>query len=124
MRKAGIVVAIVLAVLCGGLGWTVYQWVDLGKELTESSITRDVFDAQKEGAAQATVTAALPEPLSDISEKELYADDPTRKGMPAGASCVYYGISPIGSEGADLFRFCFVDGKLAEKSGVTIPGEQ
>lgn len=116
MRKVGIVLAIVLTVLCGGLGWTAYQWFDTFKELGEAGITQSVFDAQKEGAAQADVMKALPEPLTDIDEKDLGSE-----GVPAGASCVYYTIDPMTGEGPDLFRFCFTDGKLAEKSAVTIP---
>lgn len=116
MRKVGIVIAVVLTVLCGGLGWTAYQWFDLARDLSESSITKEIFDAQKQGALQADVMKALPEPLTDIDEKDL-----GREGAPAGASCVYYGIDPMTGEGPDLWRFCFTDGKLAEKSAVTIP---
>ncbi|HWS38790.1 MAG TPA: hypothetical protein VN408_39385 [Actinoplanes sp.] len=116
MRKVGIVIAVVLTVICGGLGWTAYQWFDTFKELDEAAITQTVFDAQKEGTAQADVLKALPEPLTDIDEKELGRD-----GVPTGASCVYYTIDPMTGEGPDLFRFCFADGKLAEKSAVTIP---
>jgi hypothetical protein len=124
VRKVVIVIAIVLTVLCGGLGWTVYQWIDLGADLSRSSITREQFDAQREGTAQAQVLAALPEPLTDIADADLYAGDPGRKGAPAGASCVYYGISPMTADGPELWRFCFADGKLAEKSAVTIPAEK
>ncbi|SDT42213.1 hypothetical protein [Actinoplanes derwentensis] len=124
MRKAGIVIAIVLTVICGGLGWTVYQWIGLGKELAEASITREQFDAQKEGTARSQVLAALPTPLGDVTDQELYPGDPGRQGAPAGASCVYYGISPLTGEGPDLWRFCFVDGALAEKSAVAIPAQQ
>ncbi|MEV4278835.1 hypothetical protein [Actinoplanes xinjiangensis] len=120
MRKIIIVVAIVLTVMCGGLGWVAYQWIGLGVELNRSSLTREQFDAQKEGTAQSRVLAALPAPLTDITDKDLYPGDPGRKGAPAGASCVYYGISPVTEDGPELWRFCFVDGKLAEKSAVTI----
>ncbi|BEL06106.1 hypothetical protein Q0Z83_042970 [Actinoplanes sichuanensis] len=118
MRKALIVIAVVLVVLCGGLGWTAYQWIDAGLDLSKASITRAQFDAQKEGTAQSQVLAALPEPLNDIDENDL------RTGAPAGAACVFYGISPITGEGPDLWRFCFVDGELAEKSAVTIPAQR
>ncbi|WP_158603502.1 hypothetical protein [Micromonospora radicis] len=121
MRKTGIIITIVLVVLCGGLGWTVYQMYDLGRELLGAGVTRDQFDAQQEGTAEAAVRAALPDPLTDISDKDLYRNDPGRQGMPAGASCVYYTIKPIEADGPDLWRLCFVDGKLAEKSAITIP---
>jgi hypothetical protein len=124
MRNVVIVIAIVLVVMCGGLGWAAYQLLDTGLELSKASITREQFDAQREGTAQATVLAALPAPLTGIEDKDLYPGDAGRKGAPAGASCVYYGISPITGEGPELWRFCFVDGKLAEKSAVTIPDEK
>ncbi|MEU8660711.1 hypothetical protein [Actinoplanes philippinensis] len=124
MRKVLIGIAVVLTVLCGGLGWVAYRWIDAGLDLSKASITRAEFDAQKEGTAQAQVLTALPEPLADIEEKDLYGDDSGRKGAPAGATCVYYGISPLTGDGPDLWRFCFVDGKLAEKSAVTIPAQR
>jgi hypothetical protein len=124
MRKAVIVIAIALTVLCGGLGWTAYQWIDTGLDLSRSSITREQFDAQREGTAQTQVLAALPEPLADIEDKDLYGGDPGRNGAPAGTACVYYGISPITGQGPELWRFCFADGKLAEKSAVTISEEK
>lgn len=121
MRKVLIVVAIVLTVLCGGVGWTVYQWIDLGRELSQASITRAQFDAQRTGTPRAQVLATLPAPLTDITDEELYGGDPGRNGAPSGASCVYYGIDPVTVDGPDLWRLCFVDGALAEKSAVTIP---
>ncbi|WP_433789103.1 hypothetical protein [Actinoplanes sp. CA-252034] len=121
MRKAGIIIAIVLTILCGGVGVTVYRWIDLGRDLAEASITRAQFDAQREGTPQTQVMAALPEPLGDVTDEELYAGDPGRNDMPAGASCVYYGIEPITGTGPDLWRLCFVDGTLADKRAVTIP---
>ncbi|TCB98390.1 hypothetical protein E0H26_08370 [Micromonospora zingiberis] len=121
MRKAGIIIAVVLVVLCGGLGWAAYQAFALGKELVEAGVTREQFDAQQDGTREADVRAALPEPLTGIKDKDLYGDDPGRRGMPAGASCIYYTIKPIEDSGPDLWRFCFVNGVLAEKSAITIP---
>ncbi|WFE28855.1 hypothetical protein O7623_06610 [Solwaraspora sp. WMMD791] len=121
MRKVAIVVAVVVVVLCGGLGWIAYQAVDLGREIIEAGVSRDEFAVQRVGTPEAEVRAALPEPLSDIKDHELYGDDPDKLGMPAGASCVYYTITPFEAEGPDLWRFCFVDGALAEKSAITIP---
>jgi hypothetical protein len=124
MRKVLLVIAAVLVVLCGGLGWTAYRWIDTALDLNRAAITREQFDAQKEGTARSQVLAELPEPLSGIEDKDLYPGDPGRKGAPAGASCVYYTVSPITGEGPELWRFCFVDGKLGEKSAVTIPAEK
>ncbi|GLY05074.1 hypothetical protein [Actinoplanes sp. NBRC 101535] len=121
MRKVAIIVTAVLVVLCGGLGWTGYQWFNLGRELVDAGVTQEQFDAQKVGADEKTVRDALPEPLSDIAEKDLYGDDQGRNGAPAGSSCVYYTFAPLEDAGPDLWRFCFADGKLAEKSGQSIP---
>lgn len=121
MRKVGIIIAAVLVVLCGGLGWTAYQAFALVKEVIEAGVTREQFDAQQIGTPEADVRAALPEPLTGITDKDLYGDDPDKGGMPAGASCSYYTIEPIETEGPELWRFCFVDGALAEKSAITIP---
>jgi hypothetical protein len=124
MRTLVIIIAVVMLVLCGGFGWIAYQWIDTGLELKRTGITREQFDEQKEGTAQGQVLAALPQPLSDIEDEELYPGDPGRNGAPAGATCVYYTVSPITGEGPELWRFCFVDGVLAEKSAVTIPAQQ
>jgi hypothetical protein len=121
MRKVAIIVTAVLVVLCGGLGWTVYQAVALGKEIIEAGVTRELFDAQQIGTPEADVRAALPTPLTGITDKDLYGNDPDKLGMPAGASCSYYTIEPFDTEGPELWRFCFVDGALAEKSAITIP---
>ncbi|GAA3725194.1 hypothetical protein GCM10022225_02630 [Plantactinospora mayteni] len=121
MRKVGIVVAVLVVVLCGGLGWAGYQTFALGKEILGAGVTREQFDAQKEGTPEADVRAALPEPLSSMNDKDLYRGDPGRHGMPADASCIYYTIKPIEDSGPDLWRFCFVNGALAEKSAITIP---
>ncbi|BCJ55378.1 hypothetical protein Asp14428_68530 [Actinoplanes sp. NBRC 14428] len=121
MRKALIVVAVVLAVVCGGLGLIVYRAVDLGRELVKTGVTQQQFDAQKVGAPEAAVRAALPEPLTDLSDEELYPGDPGRGGLPAGATCIYHTIKPFPADGAELWRFCFADGKLVKKSPLTIP---
>lgn len=122
MRKAGIIIAVVLVVLCGGVGFFAYRAYDIGKDIVEAGITQEQFDAQKQGATEQEVRAALPEPLGGVTDKDLYGDDPGKQGMPAGASCVYYTVKPLG-EGAEqpMWRFCFVDGKLAEKSRLTLP---
>ncbi|WP_433531347.1 hypothetical protein ACQPYA_04345 [Micromonospora sp. CA-263727] len=121
MRKFGIVIAVLLVVLCGGLGWTAYQAFALGKEVLRAGITQEQFDAQQEGTPETGVRAALPEPLTGMNDKDLYPGDPGKKGMPANASCIYYTIKPIEESGPDLWRFCFVNGTLVEKSAITIP---
>ncbi|MCO8273788.1 hypothetical protein M1L60_24630 [Actinoplanes sp. TRM 88003] len=121
MRKGLVITAVIGFVLCGGLGVVVWQLVDLGKEIVASGVTREQFDAQKKGAAEADVRAALPPPLTDINEKDLYRNEPAKYGVPAGASCNYHTIKPIPDAGPELYRFCFVNGALAEKNTVTIP---
>ncbi|MDP9796123.1 hypothetical protein J2S43_004635 [Catenuloplanes nepalensis] len=122
MRKVAIVVGIVLVVLCGGVGWFAWQAYDLGRQLVDASITQQQFDAQKEGTAEADVRAALPAPLSGLQDTDLYGDDPAKQGMPAGASCVYYGVKPLQDAGEQpMWRLCFVGGTLAEKSRITLP---
>lgn len=122
MRKVGIVIAVVLVVLCGGVGFFAYRAYDLGKEIVEAGITQEQFDAQKEGAKEADVRSVLPEPLGNVTDKELYGDDPGRQGMPAGASCIYYTVKPLENAGENpMWRLCFVGGALAEKSRITLP---
>jgi hypothetical protein len=122
MRKGIVIGAGVLVVLCGAGGWMVYSAVDVGKQINESSVTRAEFDAQKVGAEEVTVRDALPKPM-ESDDKTLYGDDPTKQGMPAGSSCVYYAVEPL-SEGGEkpMFRFCFADGKLAEKKQIKVNG--
>jgi hypothetical protein len=121
MRKLGIVIGIVLVVMCGGLGWTAYQTFALGKEIVEAGVTQQQFDAQKVGTPEKDVRDALPAPLTDMRDKDIYGDDSGKKGMPAGASCIYYTIKPLSDTGPDLWRFCFVGGSLAEKNSLVIP---
>ncbi|MDY7084948.1 MAG: hypothetical protein SYR96_07570 [Actinomycetota bacterium] len=122
MRKGLIVIAVLGFVLCGGLGFGVWRVIDLGREIIATGVTKQEFDAQQKGTPEADVRAALPEPLSDISDKDLYGGEPAKFGVPAGASCIYHTIKPLPDpEGPELYRFCFVDGKLAEKNAVTIP---
>ncbi len=122
MRKVGIVIAVVLVVLCGGVGFFAYRAYDLGKEIVGAGITQEQFDAQKEGTAEADVRSVLPEPLGGMTDKDLYGEDPGKQGMPAGASCIYYTVKPLQNSGEQpMWRLCFVDGKLAEKSRLTLP---
>ncbi|MDQ0370030.1 hypothetical protein [Catenuloplanes indicus] len=122
MRKVAIVVSIVLVVLCGGVGWFAYQAYDLGKQLVDASITQQQFDAQQVGTPETEVRAALPAPLENLTDQDLYGDDPARQGMPAGASCIYYGVKPLTDAGRQpMWRLCFVGGALAEKSRITLP---
>ncbi|BCJ59177.1 hypothetical protein [Micromonospora endophytica] len=121
MKKVGIGIAVVLAVLCSGLGFSAYQLFATGKEMIKAGITRQQFDAQQVGAPETQVRAALPDPLTDLPDKDLYAGDPGKKGMPEGASCIYYSLALSEENGPDLWRFCFVNGTLAEKTSLTIP---
>ncbi|GAB7042485.1 MULTISPECIES: hypothetical protein [Catenuloplanes] len=122
MRKVAIVISVVLVVLCGGVGWFAYQAYDMGKQLVDASITQQQFDAQKEGTPEAEVRAALPAPLENVTDRDLYGDDPAKQGMPAGASCIYYGVKPLEDVGQEpMWRLCFVGGALAEKSRISLP---
>jgi hypothetical protein len=123
MRKGLLIVAGVLVVLCGAGGWMVYSFMSVGKQITESSLTQAEFDAQKVGAEEVKVRDALPEAM-ESDEKEIYGDaDPSMQGKPAGSTCAYYVVKPLTESGEKpLFRFCFADGKLAEKKQIRVAG--
>ncbi|GAA2686955.1 hypothetical protein [Actinoplanes palleronii] len=121
MRKVVIVLAIVIAVLCGGIGLTGYRAWTTGKDLLDAGITKRQFDAQKAGAPETAVRAALPDPIDPMPDEDVYGDDPGRAGMPDGASCVYYTLKPIEASGPDLWRFCFAGGLLVQKKALTLP---
>lgn len=124
MRKVVLIIAGVAVVLCGAGGWFVYQLVDVGGQIAESSITRQEFDAQQLGTAETTVRDTLPTPMQDSEEDTLYGkNDPTQQGKPVGATCVYYAVKPL-TEGGDrpFFRFCFAGGKLTEKKQIRAAG--
>jgi len=124
MRKALLIVLAVVVVVCGVGGFFVYRTVEVGREIGRSSITQEQFDAQRPGAAETAVRDALPVPLKDADDQDIYGkDDPTAQGRPAGASCVYYAIKPL-TKGGDrpLFRFCFAGGKLTEKKRIRVAG--
>jgi hypothetical protein len=124
MRKVLLIIAGVVVVVCGVGGFFAYRLLHIGREIAESSITRQQFDAQHLGGAETTVRDALPVPLDNVGDQYLYGkNDPTAQGRPAGASCIYYTVKPL-SEGKDrpMFRFCFTGGKLAEKKQIRIEG--
>ncbi|GLY97529.1 hypothetical protein [Actinoplanes sp. NBRC 103695] len=125
MRKVLPIVLGVGVVLCGAGGWFAYRAYDLGTDIAESSITQAEFDTQQLGGAETTVRDALPVPLKDIDERDLYGtNDPTEQGKPAGASCVYYMVKPLTEgKGRPMFRFCFAGGKLTEKKQIRVVGE-
>jgi hypothetical protein len=124
MRKVLLIIAGVVVVVCGIGGWFGYRAVHLGREIAESSITRQQFDAQPLGGAETTVRDALPVPLKNVDDRDLYGkSDPTAQGRPAGASCVYYAVKPLTEgKGRPMFRFCFAEGKLAEKKQIRVEG--
>jgi hypothetical protein len=124
MRRVLLIIAGVVVVVCGVGGFFGYRAVHIGHEIATSSITEQQFDAQRLGGAETTVRDTLPVPLKDVDEQDLYGkNDPTKQGRPAGASCTYYAIKPL-TKGKDrpMFRFCFVDGKLAEKKQIRVEG--
>lgn len=124
MRKVLLIIVGVVVVICGAGGFFGYRAIHLGREIAESSITQQQFDAQRLGGAETTVRDALPVPLKNVDEKDIYGkDDPTKQGRPAGASCIYYGFKPITkAKDRPMFRFCFADGKLAEKKQIRVEG--
>lgn len=122
MRKVLLIIVGVVVVVCGFGGWFGYRAVHLGREIARSSITQQQFDAQRVGSAESTVRGALPGPLKNVDEQDIYGkDDASEQGRPAGASCVYYAIKPL-TKSADgpMFRFCFAGGKLAEKKQIQV----
>jgi len=124
MRKVLLIIAGVVVVVCGVGGFFGYRAVKLGREIAKSSITQQQFDAQRVGGDETAVRDALPTPMKDVDERDLYAkNDPADQGRPSGASCIYYAIKPL-SKGKDrpMFRFCFTDGKLAEKKRIRVEG--
>jgi hypothetical protein len=124
MRKVLLIVVGVAVVVCGVGGFFVYRAADVGRQISRSSITQTQFDAQRLGGAETAVREALPVPLKDADEKEIYGtNDPTRQGKPDGSSCIYYAVKPL-TKGGDrpMFRFCFAGGKLTEKKRVRVAG--
>lgn len=116
MRKVILIVVAVAVVVCGVGGWFGFQAFRVGSALNESSLTQAEIDAQQVGGDESAVRQALPEPLQDVDEGDIYGDDATQQGKPAGAECVYYGVKPLSEAGDNPFvRFCFADGKLTEK---------
>ncbi|MGG8408138.1 hypothetical protein ACM614_16775 [Streptomyces sp. 12297] len=108
----GCLVAGVLGVgLLALLGFGIFAFVGAADE---SMIDRQVYDAVKTGDAESEVRAKLPEGDNFITDA-LKGGGPAQ---PAGATCVWYAIADdsAGSGAEDVFRFCFKDGKLAQKS--------
>ena len=88
-----------------------YQGYRAVQEVQESSITQNDFQAQKVGTEESEIRSALPEPLPDGDSVGT---------EPAGSTCIYYLRSPLLSDdGKPMFRFCFQDGELIEKKGLT-----
>jgi hypothetical protein len=121
MRKVFVIIGVVAVVLCGVGGWFAYRAYQVGHEISRSSITRQDFDAPRVGGEEAAVRDALPVPLDDSDEADMYGNDPTKQGKPAGSTCAYYAVKPL-TEGGDrpLFRFCFAGGKLVEKKQIRV----
>jgi hypothetical protein len=124
MRKVLLIIIGVVVVVCGVGGFFVYRAVDTGRQISKSSISQEQFDAQKVGTAEATVRDALPVPLPDTKDKDIYGnDDPTQQDKPAGAACTYYAVKPVTKSGdRPLFRFCFAGAKLVQKKQIRIAG--
>jgi hypothetical protein len=90
----------------------------MAKQVVKAKITQQQFDGVQVGQAETSVRKALPAPLG----RDFTADDEaTKRDVPPGAECIYYRTdqSPE-SSGTPLFRFCFRDGKLADKRMVRL----
>jgi hypothetical protein len=126
MRKVLLILLAVVLVLCGAGGYLGYRVFDTGRDFFEATITQQQFDAQAVGAAETSVRAALPAPLTDLSDADIYGEnDAAQQGRPAGASCMYYGVKPLDSAGdgdLPMFRFCFQGGRLTEKKKIFLNG--
>ena len=120
MGKAGIIMTVVAVVLVSCLGLGAFAFYKLGKDMLESRVTREQFDAQQIGTPEAQVRAALPKPLNSL--EGLAGDNPSEVGIPAGASCSYYTVHSGEPGGPDAWRFCFVDGVLVAKSAIRMGG--
>jgi hypothetical protein len=125
MKKVLLIIAGVVLVACvvgGFFGYRAYQTFG---ELKESSITQQEFDAQSVGGAETAVRDALPKPLKNTDDQDIYGkDDPGKQGKPDGSSCIYYAVKPIADSGdRPMFRFCFAGGKLVEKKQIRIVGK-
>jgi hypothetical protein len=124
MRKILLIVVGVAVVVCGVGGFFVYRAASIGREISRSSITQAQFDAQRLGVAETTARDALPVPLENSKEKDIYGtNDPTKQGKPDGSACIYYAVKPL-TKGGDrpMFRFCFAGGKLTEKKRIKVAG--
>nr|WP_221380685.1 hypothetical protein [Actinoplanes polyasparticus] len=121
-KKVVLIVSGVAALLvCGAGGALVYSGIGMGREYADTAITAAQFDAQKIGKSQKEVQDALPAPLelSEEAEAGYYGTDPTRQGMPNGASCVYHPVKPLTEVGDEpMYRFCFSAGELVEKKKI------
>ncbi|MFI8100607.1 hypothetical protein [Streptomyces sp. NPDC086023] len=99
---AGVLGIGLLAVLAFGA-------VKLFGAVQENMIDPKVYEAARVGDAESTVRGTLPSGESFVTSA-LKEDGPA---VPAGAQCSWY-VSDQGS-GDEVYRFCFKDGKLAEK---------
>jgi hypothetical protein len=120
MRKILIVSAVVGIVLCGCGGFLGYRGLTMVKQITKAKVTQQQFDALQVGQSETSVRQALPTPL----DASVYAgDDAVGKDVPAGATCVYFRAElSTAPDGTPLFRFCFADGRLADKRTVKLGG--
>ncbi|MER6392644.1 hypothetical protein ACFXEL_36280 [Streptomyces sp. NPDC059382] len=100
-------------VLVLGIGALVALFLGVGKFMDAAGKTfvePEVYRSVKVGDAEDAVRAKLPSGESFV-KGVLKEGGPAQ---PAGSVCSWY-VSAADSDGNDVFRFCYKDGKLAEK---------
>ncbi|MCB5164136.1 hypothetical protein LG634_04705 [Streptomyces bambusae] len=96
----------VLVLVAVGIG--LFMVVDAADD---TMIDRAVYESVKTGDAESAVRGRLPDGAGFI-EDVLKEGGPAR---PAGTSCAWY-LDEADSAAERVFRFCFKDGRLAEKA--------
>ncbi|MEV7416780.1 hypothetical protein [Streptomyces sp. NPDC089919] len=102
------VAAVIGLVLLGVVG---FGAVKLFGYVQDSMIDPKVYEAVKEGDAESAVRGKLPAPDDNLLTSALKDGGPAE---PAGSVCVWYLSDRDDSD--QVFRFCFKDGKLAQKA--------
>jgi hypothetical protein len=93
-------------VVCGGLGFSVYNYV-------ESAISPQTYQQIKTGDTQDRVR----ELTGGDSTAAREAGQAEQPAAPAGTTCEY----ALAEGFESVFRFCFKDGRLAQKDEIRTP---
>ncbi|MEV7544333.1 hypothetical protein [Streptomyces sp. NPDC089915] len=98
-----------------GVGILIALFFGIGKMMDvaeETLVDPKVYESVRVGDSEASVRAKLPSGESFV-KGALKEGGPAE---PAGSVCAWY-VSSDGKADEDVLRFCFKDGKLAEKAG-------